>query len=441
MLDVWLWVLGSVLVLLVVALAGGVGWLIGFSRGRRPIPTSQQTPAALQPTVEAVVPAGMSQVIAVLRSSAIVVGPHDEVLLSSSQARTFGLVRGTRLSVPLLLDLVREVRRDGRIRTAELELRRGAPILFLSARVARVGELVLVLAEDRTAARRVEETRRDFVANISHELKTPIGAIQLLAEAVEDAADDPEAVRAFATRMGRESRRLTALVTQLIELSRLQSDDPLHSAEEVDLDGVLVEAVERCGERARAREVSLVIAGDHGCVINGDEEQLTTAVSNLITNAINYSEPQRRVTAAVRRTSDTDGQFVEISVSDSGVGIAAKDVPRIFERFYRVDYARSRDDGGTGLGLAIVKHIAATHGGTVSVWSKPGQGSTFTIRLPEAVDEVRQSLRPEGLGTELAGNDPLEAPALENPPTGTSPGTPTTDTPAQTAATDREGRP
>lgn len=374
----WIWWL-----LLGVVLGALIGWLISL-RVRPREQAVEEPPVQPEPTPEPVVPDGVSQVIGVLRSSAVVVGPHDQVLRSTSQARTFGLVRGTRIAVPIVLDLIREVRRDGRIRTAELELRRGrgAPSLYLSARVAPVDDLVLVLAEDRTAARRVEEIRRDFVANISHELKTPIGAISLLSEAVEDAADDPEAVHGFAARMSRESARLTELVGQIIQLSRLQADDPLHTAEEVDIDTVLATAVQRCGERATARGVTLSIAGDRGCLVMGNAEQLATAVSNLVENAVIYSEPKHRVAVAARRTSDSDDDYVELTVSDSGIGIAAKDVPRIFERFYRVDYARSRDNGGTGLGLSIVKHIAGAHGGTVSVWSKLGQGSTFTIRIP-----------------------------------------------------------
>ncbi|OYO24432.1 two-component sensor histidine kinase [Enemella dayhoffiae] len=368
-----------------------LGLLVGLLVGRRS-GSAEVTPSEPEPELEAtqtpVVPEGVSQVINVLRSSAVVIGPHDQVLQSTSQARTFGLVRGTRVAVPILLDLVREVRRDGQIRTADLELRRGrgAPSLYLSARVAPVADLVLVLAEDRTAARRVEETRRDFVANVSHELKTPIGAIRLLSEAVEQAADEPDAVRNFASRMNRESGRLSELVGQIIELSRLQAANPLPTAESVDIDAVLSTAVARSAERARARGLTLTVAGEQGCRVMGDAEQLTTAVSNLVENAVIYSEPNHKVAVAARHTADADDEYVELTVSDSGIGIDAKDVPRIFERFYRVDYARSRENGGTGLGLSIVKHIAGAHGGTVSVWSKPGQGSTFTIRIPAHAD-------------------------------------------------------
>ncbi|GAB3622854.1 ATP-binding protein [Mariniluteicoccus endophyticus] len=374
----------------------GLGVLLGVRRGTSAAAEATSEPVELAATPEPTVPPGVSDVIKVLRSSAVVVGPHDQVLQSTSQARTFGIVRGTRIAVPALLELVREVRAHDEIRSTELQLRRGSgnPTLFLSARVAPLDDLVLILAEDRTAARRVEETRRDFVANVSHELKTPIGAISLLSEAVGAAADDPDAVRNFASRMHKESERLGALVGQIIDLSRLQSDDPLLAAEEVEVDDVIALAVDRSREAAASKSINLTVAGERGCRVMGDQEQLITAVGNLVENAIIYSDDRARVAVAARRVVEDD-DYVEVSVSDSGIGISADDMPRIFERFYRVDYARSRANGGTGLGLSIVKHIAAAHGGTVNVWSQPGQGSTFTIRIPEhAKDEAGETFPP-----------------------------------------------
>lgn len=371
--------------------AGCVGLLVGLALGmllwRRG--AVQHVPDRSAATI----PDGLADVFNVLRSSAVVVAPDGEVLQATSQARAFGLVRGMRVVVPIVLELVEQVRADGRVRGADLQLRRGrgATSLFLSARVAKLGDLVLVLAEDRTAARRVEQTRRDFVANVSHELKTPIGALALLAEAVESAADDPEAVQNFATRMRRETTRLTDLVREIIELSRLQSDDPLMTAGEVDVDTVLVEAMARCRERAASREVILTTAGDRDLQVMGDAEQLTTAVANLVENAIIYSEARQKVVVGARLAADADDHYVEITVSDTGIGISSTELTRIFERFYRVDFGRSRQDGGTGLGLAIVKHIVAAHGGTVSVWSQQGQGSTFTIRLPEHTHPVAEA--------------------------------------------------
>jgi two-component system, OmpR family, sensor histidine kinase SenX3 len=348
-------------------------------RSRRP------APRATVERDEPVVPAGVAQVLAVLDSIGVVVGSQDQVLQATVAARTGGLVRGSRVADPRLLDLVRTVRRERGVITTELQVagRTGTTVSYFSVRVAPLGEdLILVLADDKTDARRTEQIRRDFVANVSHELKTPIGAISLLAEAVEDAADDPPAVRRFASRMGVESSRLTDLVGQIIDLSRLQGDNPLSDPEVVDVDEVLREAVDRRRVDAEQRRVTLTIAGSTGSQVLGSARQLGVAVGNLVENAVVYSDPGARVvvTAALERTGEDD--VVEIRVSDNGIGIPAGELERIFERFYRVDYARSRANGGTGLGLSIVKHIAAIHGGDVSVWSQVGRGSTFTIKLP-----------------------------------------------------------
>lgn len=353
------------------------------------------------------IPEGISSVLDVLSSSAVVVGPHDEVLEATTSARTQGLARGSRVAVPELLDLVRQVRRERVIRSLDLELMRGrGATSYLRIRVAPLpDELVVVLADDETFARRIEETRRDFVANISHELKTPIGAISLLAEAAEDAADDPAAVRKFAGRLSVESARLGDLVSQIIDLSRLQADDPLANAEEVDIDEILAEAVDRCQVDAQRHQVSLTVAGATGCRVLGSSRQLSIAVGNLVENAVVYSDPGARVVVAAHRQARSDDDYVEITVSDNGIGIPPGELERIFERFYRVDYARSRANGGTGLGLAIVKHIAATHGGDVSVWSQPGQGSTFTIRIPEHVSGKHSGERAPDADSELRAED------------------------------------
>jgi two-component system sensor histidine kinase SenX3 len=291
-----------------------------------------------------------------------------------------------------------EARDLGLVRERDLELPRG-PLgrgrLVVSARVAPLGDdLTLVLVEDRTEALRVEEIRRDFVGNVSHELKTPIGALHLLAEAVHDAAGDPDAVRHFAQRMQRESLRLSALVQEIINLSRLQSAEGLHSPDPVHVDEVVADAVDRHRLPAGSRSIDIVIGGDSGAVVYGDHDLLVTAVRNLVDNAVAYSADGTRVSVGVRRA---DG-LVEIAVTDQGMGIAADDQERIFERFYRVDPARSRATGGTGLGLSIVKHVAANHGGEVTLWSVPGQGSTFTLRLPESPPHADSSLEAENAG-------------------------------------------
>ena len=247
--------------------------------------------------------------------------------------------------------------------------------------MARLGaRYILLLAEDRTESFRLENVRRDFVANISHELKTPIGAVGLLAEALDSASDDPEQVRRFAHRLTEESQRLARITQDIIELSRLQAADALTDAEVVSVTQAISSAVDQNRVAAEARGIELAMRGDKKAEVYGDETLLVIAVHNLISNAIQYSPSGSRVGIGVRTI---DG-VVEIAVTDQGEGIPEEDLDRVFERFFRVDQARSRHTGGTGLGLAIVKHAVQNHGGDIRVWSQPGRGSTFTIRLPEA---------------------------------------------------------
>jgi two-component system sensor histidine kinase SenX3 len=247
----------------------------------------------------------------------------------------------------------------------------------------------------------VARVRRDFVANVSHELKTPVGAVQLLAEALLDATavaagstpdelgdadvlQDLAAARRFAERIQHESTRLGRLVSELLDLARLQGGEPLPEPEPVSVDRIIAEVVDRTGTPASVKGLEVGVAGTRGLTVYGSESQLMAAVANLAENAVNYSpdaedgRPAPRVTISTR----ADGDWVEIAVSDQGIGIEPKDLDRIFERFYRADRARSRATGGTGLGLAIVKHIATNHGGQVNVVSTVGIGSTFTLRLP-----------------------------------------------------------
>ena len=335
------------------------------------------------PAPEPAVPDGVATVLSVLRSSAVLVDDADVVLKASAPAYAMGLVRGTSLVSADLADLVHQVRRDGQIRETELLMSRpSSPSRHVTARVAPLGtRLVLALVEDRTRERRVEAVRRDFVANVSHELKTPVGAIRLLAEAVHDAAYDPEAVKRFSDRMLTESDRLSRLVQQVIELSRLQGDEPLDQPVPVDIDEVVKIAVDTSAIDADAKRISVVTGGTPHLEVIGNEEQVMAAVANLVANAVSYSDCD----ATVLISTKAEGDMVEISVVDQGIGIPAGEIERIFERFYRVDPARHRSTGGTGLGLSIVKHVAATHGGDVRVWSVEGQGSTFTLTLPRYV--------------------------------------------------------
>ena len=343
---------------------------------------------------EPVLPDGVAAVLAVLRSSALVVDRDDSVLKATAPVYGMGVVSGERLVDDTLLDLVRRVRRDGQIRESELlhPRRIGVPARHLTVRVTPLGaRLVLVLLEDRTRERQVEAIRRDFVANVSHELKTPVGAIRLLSEAVTDAADDPEAVQRFAGRMSMESMRLGRLVQQIIELSRLQDDDPLEEPGSVSVDRLLDRVIDENSTDACTKNIQVVRDGDKELVVLGSLEQIALAVSNLVSNAVSYSPEGSTVVVSTR----AEPTAVEIAVTDQGIGIPASEIDRIFERFYRVDPARHRSTGGTGLGLSIVKHVAASHGGEVRVWSVEGQGSTFTLTLPRKQDVPHRADIPE----------------------------------------------
>jgi two-component system sensor histidine kinase SenX3 len=349
-------------------------------------------------------PPGISAVLAVLRSGAIVLDSADAVVSSSPWAVAYGLVRDDNLVHDELRDLARQVRRDGDIREVELDLPRG-PLgrgrITVGARVAPLGSaFVLLLVDDRTKARRVEEVRRDFVVNVSHELKTPVGGLALLAEAVLEANEDPEAVARFARRMQVESTRLTSLVQKILDLSRLQVADTMHEPKLVDVGSVASEAIEQSRLVADSQGVEIVAALSPGVHVFGDADLLATAIRNLVGNAIHYSDSGTKVAVSVR----SEEGLVEITVADRGHGIRPSEQARIFERFYRVDAARSRGTGGTGLGLAIVKHICANHGGEVTVWSEEGHGSTFTMRLPAAPPSDDQApVIPAGL-SELPGS-------------------------------------
>ena len=363
------------------ALTAAVGAAVGLAAGLA-FRASEAAPRSNPAADTSAMPEGVDEVISVLRGGAVLFDEELNVVKASPSAYAFGLVRPDRVPLPELAELAAAVLRDGRIREAEIRLSRSrgsTQLLHVAARVAplRPG-LLLALVEDRTQAIRIDEIRRDFVANVSHELKTPVGALSLLAEAVQDASDDPEAVRRFAGRMQQESGRLTRLVQEIIDLSRLQYDDPVESPVPVKVDEIVATAVDRSRVDAENRHIRLVSGGQPGLQVLGNESQLVVALGNLVENAVAHSEPHTQVAVGVR----TAGEQVEISVTDQGVGIDESDLDRIFERFYRVDPARSRETGGTGLGLSIVKHVAASHGGDVAVLSARGAGSTFTLRLP-----------------------------------------------------------
>ncbi len=341
-----------------------------------------------------------------LRVGVLVLDPADQPILVNPAAADLGLIRagdGPPSVHPVLRTLAGQVRRSGVRREVELDLPRGAVgkggqgepwgvrvrVTALTGADYAAGH-VAVEATDVTEAHRVARVRRDFVANVSHELKTPVGALALLAETLLDAADDPQASRRFAERIHHESQRLARLVKELLELSRLQGADPLPTPLPVSVDRVVTEVVDRTRTGAAAKGIDVSITGARGLTVYGHEGQLVNAVANLVENAIAYSPENTKVCIDAQRV----GGQVRLTVTDQGIGIAAKDLDRIFERFYRADQARSRDTGGTGLGLAIVRQIAVNHGGRIEVESTVGVGSTFTLTLPARPGEAARPLSP-----------------------------------------------
>ncbi|WP_216388178.1 sensor histidine kinase [Arcanobacterium phocae] len=319
-----------------------------------------------------------------LPQSYIVVDRNHRVVRSSALATAFGLAHGQRLR-PELDAIVGDVFASGQTRDTEFDMAnrrsRHAVARRIWVRVARASaDKVVVLFEDQTEKIRLENTRRDFVANVSHELKTPIGGIKLLAETISNVSDDVEQVRRFAQALETESDRLSQLVQEIIQLSRLQESDALTDPQIVSIDAVVAEALKRTQLEADARQIDLVSGGEPGLTVVGDFLLLVTAVRNLLDNAVCYSNPHSRVSVVVSGTNTE----VHIAVIDAGVGISDEAKTRVFERFYRGDEARSRETGGTGLGLSIVKHVVNDHGGQVKLWSELGHGSTFTLVLPRA---------------------------------------------------------
>jgi len=320
-----------------------------------------------------------------LESESLIVVPGEQILFQSPGISNFAIVKEERITSEDLMALIRVARRTNETHRSRIEIARGpigAGKREFEVSVSPLNEegMVLVLISDQSEARRIDAVRRDFVANVSHELKTPIGALGLLSEAILGAKDQPDAVVKFASRMQMEAKRLTDLVQEIIDLSRLQSSDPLQKAFDVEASDVVREAVAQAALSAESRKITVEIGEIEDATVIGDRDQLIMAVLNLVENAINYSPENTRVSVVVK----VKEELLEISVTDQGIGIAEGELARVFERFYRVDPARSRMTGGTGLGLSIVKHVALNHGGDIKVWSKEGVGSTFTLQLPIA---------------------------------------------------------
>jgi two-component system sensor histidine kinase SenX3 len=318
-----------------------------------------------------------------LESESLIIVPGEQILFQSPGITNFAIVKDERITSEDLMALIRVARRTNETHRSRIEIARGpigAGKREFEVSVSPLNEegMVLVLITDQSEARRIDAVRRDFVANVSHELKTPIGALGLLSEAILGAKDQPDAVVKFASRMQMEAKRLTDLVQEIIDLSRLQSSDPLQKAFDVEASDVVREAVAQSAFSAESRKITVEIGEIEDATVIGDRDQLIMAVLNLVENAINYSPENTKVSVVVK----VKEELLEISVTDQGIGIAEGELARVFERFYRVDPARSRMTGGTGLGLSIVKHVALNHGGDIKVWSKEGVGSTFTLQLP-----------------------------------------------------------
>jgi two-component system, OmpR family, sensor histidine kinase SenX3 len=338
--------------------------------------------------LEVPVPDGVDTALEVIGSTGVVLDADNRVLRASISAVALGIVDDRDIVYQPIIDLVRESRIEGIPMSREFELpgaTKAAPPIHLLVRVAPLGlRLMLVVADDRSEMYRLDAVRRDFVANISHELKTPIGAVSLLAEALQYSADDPEQVRSFAATLEREGHRLAEMTNDIIELTRLQSVGTIEDPEVVSIDAVVEQAIATNSVLAQKSGIAVAVSATTGAYVLGDGSSLATAIHNLVRNAITYSRGPSRV--GVGATAKNG--LIEISVTDQGQGIADGDLERIFERFYRSDPARSRETGGTGLGLAIVKHVVNNHDGEVRVWSQLGKGSTFTIRLRQAPQEA-----------------------------------------------------
>jgi two-component system sensor histidine kinase SenX3 len=381
-----------------VLLVGAVG---GFLYGRRARTRSPGPPAGL--TVADL----MQRVVNSSHNGVAVLNEWGDVVLHNPRAVQLGVVRGNQpdARVRKAAEMVRESGRTMEVDLSPLEAHGRGPAAVRGEVRPLADKFTVVDAADESDAVRLEATRRDFVANVSHELKTPVGALALLAEAVLDSADDPEQVRRFSTKIVREATRLGTLVTELIALSRLQGAERLPELTPLELDEVVAEALGRSALVAESAGIEITTDSPSGLEVDGDRTLLVTALSNLIDNAVAYSSAGSPVSISRRQT---DG-YAEIAVTDRGIGIAHEHQQRVFERFFRVDPARSRATGGTGLGLAIVKHVAANHGGEVRLWSKPGTGSTFTLRLPVSHDRVDQSTdnhtaTPTGVGSDHGGS-------------------------------------
>lgn len=414
--EIW-----QVVVLVVaVAVAAAIGAAVAYGRGReageaesRPRPAEGDH--SLFGEDLPVLPTER-RFVEVMPYALIVADSAGAVAYASKGADPLNLVRNGRLVAEDIGEVLALVVADGQVRERELKVtlprpdrrqdgrgvRAGEAVptdtLYLRVRIGAIADdLFAIFLRDMSEQRRFEAMRRDFITNVSHELKTPSGAISLLAETITDAADDPDAVRYFAGRITKESQRLTELVHKLIELQRAQDAPAMSDAKPMSVVAMTRESIAANEVQADAKRIGIVLSLngrvipvevpegepetlDDDVLVRVGREPFTTAVKNLVENAIHYSPAHTTVSVGIGVVGDR----VRIRVVDQGIGIPKESLGRIFERFYRVDPARSRETGGSGLGLAITKHCVQECGGTISVWSREGEGSTFTIELPVA---------------------------------------------------------
>lgn len=379
--EVWLW--------FAVGIVAGTGlgywWLVGSK--------TQPQPA----TAEEVPDKSLDQLIQSLPGVVIKINENYQVLFASDLARNLGLVLENRIKVAQLIDAAKNCRLDQQSKNLQITIlqKLGKSQTTLEVCIIPINpQHTLIFAQDLSLLRRVEAVRRDFVANISHELKTPVGALSLLAEAIASAEDDVESIKKFAGRINIETERLANVIRDIIDLSQVQADEPLAKSQKIEVDRMILEVLDSINIAAEIKKITVVHVKSNQLFVVGVEKQIIAAIRNLLVNAINYSPEKSQITIGTTLKTGV----VEITVTDQGIGIPIADQSRVFERFFRVDQARSRDTGGSGLGLSIVKHVCENHGGEVSLWSVPGEGSTFTMRFPdrvsseEAAEKVKEVL-------------------------------------------------
>ena len=378
-------------------LALAVGFVVGAGLMPRIVERRQRAAAeAAGITVSQM----LQHIVSLAPIGIVVVDTYRDVVYINDRAKELGLVRDRLLDDRAWLAAQRTLANGDDVEVDLSPRNRATPGrsgLSVRGHVRLLTEedrrFAVVFVDDQSEHARMEATRRDFAANVSHELKTPVGAMGVLAEALLSSADDPETVRRFGEKVLAESKRLANMVGELIELSRLQGAERLPDLEAVDVDTVVAEAISRYKVAADNADIAVTTDAPSGFRVLGDQALLVTALANLVSNAIAYSPNGSPVSISRRRR----GPNIEIAVTDRGIGIPRADQERVFERFFRVDQARSRATGGTGLGLAIVKHVAANHNGSIRLWSQPGTGSTFTLSVPaylETDDESDERPRP-----------------------------------------------